>query len=427
MRVLFFGDLASTGFGSVTTDLGKAMLDLGADVRFVSQNDTGKDLPEPFRSRTVDLVSLPTFSNAFSGQSGTTGPAQALKEVIEGTSPALLHSGDPTFGWKPDAAIVLGDVGAAMMFMEAFGEAFRDVPIYHYVPIEGIGLPPAWRELWQTMPPIAMSEFGADQIAKVTGFRPPVVYHGIDSETFRPVSKQRPLILPNQPDGILSSKEECKRAWLDILVEENDLQKVPRNWILRTDSHWPRKRYNSMIRALAPVLARHPDWAMVIHGSPRGPGGNLRHTLSKLPQPLRSQFILTNVWGIPREALAVLYNAADLYVSTSAEGFGLTIAEALACGVPAVGCNYSAVPEVIGPAGVTVTSYPLDNEYDHYWCAIDEDEFARSVEHLMTHKTKREDLGRKGPAHVRSNFRWDAAARDFLAIIESTVPAGVAA
>ena len=56
MRVLFFGDMASTGFGSVTTDLGRQMLDQGADVRFVSQNDTGDDLPEPFRSRTVDLV-----------------------------------------------------------------------------------------------------------------------------------------------------------------------------------------------------------------------------------------------------------------------------------------------------------------------------------------------------------------------------------
>jgi hypothetical protein len=63
MKLLFFGDLAPTGFGSVTTDLGRKMLDLGVDVRFISQNDTGSMLPEPFRSRTVDLVSLPNRIN----------------------------------------------------------------------------------------------------------------------------------------------------------------------------------------------------------------------------------------------------------------------------------------------------------------------------------------------------------------------------
>lgn len=426
MRIIFFGDLASTGFGSVTRDLGGALLALGADVRFVSQNDTGDDLAEPFRSRTVNIVSLPWAVDPMSGRGGTTGPAEALRQVLDGTTSALLHNGEAWGGWKADAAIVLGDVGAAMMFMEQFGEAFTETPTYHYVPIEGVGLPPAWGELWRTMAPVAMSEFGADQIAKITGYRPPVVYHGIDADTFRPVSKAKPLLLPTN-DGILSTKDECKQSWLSWLCEENGVERVPKNWLLRTDSHWPRKRYNSMIRAIAPVLARNPSWAMVIHGNPRGLGGNLEHMLSKVPQPVRSQFLLTKAWGIPRDALVVLYNAADLYLSTSAEGFGLTIAEALACGVPAVGCDYSAVPEVIGPAGVTVKSYPIDNEYDHYWAAVDEDEFARTVEHLMTHKTKREDLGRKGPAHVRANFRWDAAARDFLEIIQSTVPAGVAA
>jgi glycosyltransferase involved in cell wall biosynthesis len=426
MKILFFGDLAATGFGSVTTDLGQAMLDRGLDVRFVSQNDTGSNLPEPFRSRTVDLVSLPWAVNRLSGQAGTTGPAEGLREIIEGTSTALLHSGEPAGGWTPDACIVLGDPGAATIFMDTFGSAFREVPTYHYVPIEGVGLPPAWRELWTTMAPVACSQFGADQIAKVTGIRPPVVYHGIDTDMFRPVSKARPLLVPGQQNGILNNRDECKQSWLSWLATENNTDRIPRHWILRTDSHWPRKRYNSMIRALTPVLARHPDWAMVIHGNPRGPGGDLRHTLSKVPQRIRSQFLLTNAWSIPREALTVLYNASDLYVSTGAEGFGLTIAEALACGVPAVGCDYASVPEVIGPAGKVVTSYPLDNEYDHFWCAIDEDEFARTVEYLMTHKTKRTDLGRRGPGHVRANFRWDLAARDFVSIMETSMPAKVA-
>lgn len=428
MRVLFLGDQAPTGFGTVTQDLGLAMIDLGVDVRFLSQNETPQDIPEPFRSRTYDVVTLPVAIDPVTGRGGTTGPAEALRDVLEGTSPILLLSGESGLDWKADAAIVLGDVGAAQMFMEMFGPAFTEIPTYHYVPIEGVGLPPAWAELWQTMAPVAMSQFGADQIAKVLGIRPPVVYHGVDTDLFRPVSKTRPLFLKDQKDGIMDSKDDCKRAWLEWFIDHNDLgAKIPKNWLLRTDSHWPRKRYNSMIRALVPVLARNPSWAMVIHGNPRGPGGNLKTFLSKVPPQVRSQFILTDVWGIPRDALVALYNAADLYVSTSAEGFGLTIAEAIACGIPAVGCDYSAVPEVIGPAGKVVKSYLIDNEYESFWCAIDENEFARTVEYLMTHKTKREDLGRLGPPHIRSSFQWSTAARDFIDLIQSSVSAGVAA
>lgn len=427
MKLLFMGDAAPTGFGTVTRDLGGALIKIGVDVRFVSQNDTGDDLAEPFKGRTVDLVSLPWVLNTRSGADGAVAPAKALGEVLKGESDALLDSGEPTRGWRPVAAIVLGDVGAASIFMEHFGEAFKGLPTYHYVPIEGVGLPTSWGELWKTMAPVAMSQFGADEIAKVTGIRPPVVYHGIDTDMFRPVSRAKPLIIPAQKPLALATKEDCKASWVDWLAQANGLTRIPQNWLLRTDSHWPRKRYNSMIRALVPVLTRNPSWAMVIHGSPRGPGGNLRNFLSKVPEQVRSQFILTDIYGIPREALVALYNAADIYVSTSAEGFGLTIAEALACGVPAVGCDYSAVPEVIGPAGKVVTSYLIDNEYDHYWCAIDEQEFGRTVEYLMTHKTKRQDLGRLGPAHIRSNFRWDTAAADFLQVIQSTLPSEVAA
>ena len=77
IRTLFFGDLAASGFGSVTTDLGSRLLDLGLDVRFMSQNDTGKDLIEPFRSRTVDLQSL---VHTFDPLSGTLAATESLPE-----------------------------------------------------------------------------------------------------------------------------------------------------------------------------------------------------------------------------------------------------------------------------------------------------------------------------------------------------------
>jgi hypothetical protein len=53
VKLLFFGDLAATGFGTVTADLGRALIEQGVDVRFVSQNEFG-ELPPPFDTRTLD-------------------------------------------------------------------------------------------------------------------------------------------------------------------------------------------------------------------------------------------------------------------------------------------------------------------------------------------------------------------------------------
>lgn len=61
------------------------------------------------------------------------------------------------------------------------------------------------------------------------------------------------------------------------------------------------------------------------------------------------------------EALPLYYNMADLFVFPSLlEGFGLPVAESLACGTPVVATLGSASPEVVGPGGKVVP--PRDPE-----------------------------------------------------------------
>jgi glycosyltransferase involved in cell wall biosynthesis len=55
------------------------------------------------------------------------------------------------------------------------------------------------------------------------------------------------------------------------------------------------------------------------------------------------------------EELVELYAASDVMVSPSSfEGFGLTFAEAMACGCPVVGVDATSVPEVVGDGGILV-------------------------------------------------------------------------
>lgn len=414
MRVLFFGDLAATGFGSVTNDLGRRLIDLGEDVRFWSLNEAALD--EPFASRTLSVQSLDI----------SVEQPDFIAGLLKGNCPYRLYNGEPWGDWVPEAVIILGDFAAARIFIGQHLQAFKDFdgPLFHYCPIEGVRLPPLWKELWDVVRPVAMSKFGAAEIAKVVGYDPPMVYHGVDSAAFYPASKKRPITItfPDKPDLVLTNRRECRSIF--IPGYRDDHPALDETWILRTDRHMPRKRYNSLIRAVAPVLARNNARA-IFHCRAHDEGGYLHDSLSKVPQPLRQRFLLTEMLGVPsgvpRPVLNALYNACDIYATVSAEGFGLTIAEALACGLPAIGPAYSAVPEVIGPAGITVSEgFLVDNEYDHFWWGVDEAAFGQALERLVVKKSRRLALGAKGPEHVRRSFSWDAAATAFRDLIHSS-------
>ena len=408
MRVLVFGDLAPTGFGTVTTDLGAALLALGHDLRFVSQNELG-DLPEPFLSRTfqVDPSILDPARVAVFGADSLSLTTLGVVGLLDGTLWAD--------GWAPEACVVLGDyVGVRMVVMadETTQAAFRAIRSYHYAPIEGVDLPPSWRPMWEVLRPVAMSEFGADQIALVTGVRPPVVYHGVDTKMFRPLSPERVLRLN---DKKLRSRADARK----FLGASPDAR-----WLFRADRNMPRKRYASLLRAVAPVMAARPDVMLVLHCLTHDQGGDINALRSKYPPSIASRIIPTGLieqWGaVPREFLVALYNAADVYVSTSAEGFGLTIAEAMACGIPAVGMAYSAVPEVIGPGGLLAPVNHLDdNEWDHAWATVDEQAFGAAVATLLDDADLRVRLGRAAREHVVKSFSWATAARQFAAILEA--------
>jgi len=63
--------------------------------------------------------------------------------------------------------------------------------------------------------------------------------------------------------------------------------------------------------------------------------------------------------------LAELYNAADVFVTLSkSEGFGIPVAESMACGTPVVASNMSALPEVVGKAGILVDPSDVDGVAD---------------------------------------------------------------
>ncbi len=410
-RVLFVGDMAWTGFGTVTMDLGRALLDRGEDVRFISLNESGDDVPpEPFGSRTALIGTA-------SGWLGLEDPA-LTSQRLEGMFTGSLFED----GWTPEAAILLGDP-ASLFLSPVLGFLPDGFPAFHYVPIEGIAIPPRWGELWTNTKPVALCEFGAEQIEHITGTRPPVVYHGVDTSVFHAPSASRPLTLRTDRELIIArSRAEARKAlgWpADEII------------LFRADRLMPRKMYGSLLRAVAPVIAKHQKVRLVLHMASFDQGGDFRDLRSHFPPFVQERMNLTDFHdrygSVQREVLALMYAASDLYVGTGAEGWGLCYAESLACGTPALGIRYSAVPEVIGPAGETVPVGALvDNVYGYYWARPNEAAFTEALERLISDIGHLRVLGTKGPYHVEQ-FTWARAAEQFGTMIAAALPQEVAA
>ena len=404
MRLLFVGgDLGTTGFGTVTRDLMRHLLEVDVDVRLLTFDDAVPKSTEDWLRERCVMVPRRGFYMTFDE---TRDAEEQMRELI---APKFTPEGYDD-GWAPDAVLVVGDPASVDRFglLEMLPEG---LPGFHYVPVEGSGLPPAWGRIWTRLTPIAMSQFGAAEIGRLMGTTVPVIYHGVDTSVFHPVDHNHPIIWP-EDEAVIESRVDAKKAFgIDPKTTV----------ILRTDANMPRKSYGPLFRSVAPVLAEHPDTILFVHAAVIGEGGDLRVFRSHFIPSVAGRIILPGFHekygGIPRHALATLYNAADIYVSNSCEGFGLTIAEAIACGVPAIGLDWSAVPEVIGVAGITVpVGRFVENIYAHWWGIADERQFAAALDGLVRDKGARWRMGGAGPAQA-AKFSWATAARQFADII----------
>ncbi|MFC5720100.1 glycosyltransferase family 4 protein [Streptomyces gamaensis] len=112
----------------------------------------------------------------------------------------------------------------------------------------------------------------------------------------------------------------------------------------------PVKRYDLLVKAFAHVVAAHPDWQLRIFG--RGDTtGNERNTLATLIDDLGLNghvFLNDHVGSLEAE----LAEASIAVSASDRESFGMTIAEAMRCGLPVVAADCPHGPREIITHGV---------------------------------------------------------------------------
>jgi glycosyltransferase involved in cell wall biosynthesis len=118
-----------------------------------------------------------------------------------------------------------------------------------------------------------------------------------------------------------------------------------RRYLLHVGSGAPRKRLDLLFEAFAAARADHPDVLLVQQG------GALTPELRERVKKLGLEDVLVQPPPMDRRHLAQLYRGAALVALPSdAEGFGLPLIEALACGAPVLASDIPILREVGGGA-----------------------------------------------------------------------------
>jgi len=118
-------------------------------------------------------------------------------------------------------------------------------------------------------------------------------------------------------------------------------------FLLHVGSCVPRKRIDVLLDVFAAVRARRPGLRLVQVGGP-WPAARVRQL-----ERLQLSGAVVRLTGLSRNQLAALYRrAAVVLLPSEAEGFGLPVIEALACGARVVASDLPVLREVGGPAVV---------------------------------------------------------------------------
>lgn len=174
-----------------------------------------------------------------------------------------------------------------------------------------------------------------------------------------------------------------------------------RDYVLYVGTLQPRKNLARLLLAWQAVARERPDVDLVLAGKAGWGGEDLPALARRLGVAERVRF----PGYVPRARLPGLYSGALALAHPSLyEGFGLTVAEAMACGTPVLVARSSSLPEVVGPAGLLVD--PLEPR-----------EIAAGLQRLLGDDNLRRRLAAAGRARA-ARFTWEACGTAVVRAVE---------
>ena len=260
--------------------------------------------------------------------------------------------------------------------------------------------------------PVGMSEFAKKQVHDYYGIKKAtVIPHGTEPERFYKL-----------PDD---QRTELRVKW--GLHDKFVVGVVARNQ--------PRKMLDRTMKAFYHVKDKIPNAVLLMHLDPSDQAAvwNIRNIISRYNLENRVMFTGMNALkGFDWNQMNEVYNLMDIFfLSTSGEGFGIPIIEAMSCEVPVVATDYTTTPELVtkNKAGMAVKLAGVpeidlwskhSKDYDNAvmngtmtgsWeverGSIDVIDAANKITYLAANPKVREEMGQNGRKAVLEKYDFN--------------------
>ena len=315
-RILYWGDSPAvcTGFGVVARHVLRALHDAGHRIDCLTINSPGDFVdPEAF---PYAMMPAPVAAN------DRVGAAAFARIIGSDRAPALVLV-------QNDLAVTHVAAGYIKSLRE---RGAKLPPIIHYFPVD-CAVRRDYSAMLETADVnVTCTLFGQRAAADAFPNRVArLIPHGVDTRVFRPLPERAVV-----RDAVRAALGIPARATLICSVASNNVRKdLPRTLAAFAE-----------YRATADQLA-----VLYLHTRPFSNGIDLNAAAAALGLVVgRDVFFPANYpsfSGVPDSTLNELYNASDVYFSTTlGEGWGLPVTEAMAAGLPVVAPRNSSLTEL---------------------------------------------------------------------------------
>jgi glycosyltransferase involved in cell wall biosynthesis len=297
-----------------------------------------------------------------------------------GSDAMIFHSND----WKADINISYQDVWPLDDRTMQSVKRWIPLTMVDTDPVHS-GIIMRLRLAWKILVP---AQFGKDMLAK-NGFNSTLIYHGVDTDIYKPLDKKECLKTFGVPEGrfIFGSVAANK---------ENP----------------PRKSFQEMFDAFRMFRKVHPEAAMFIQTQLGAPGGfPIKEYIHYLGLDSDVFFVdeYASAYKLDSLSMAKMFNCFDcLLIPSQSEGFGLPIMEAQSCGVPVITHNWTTMPEAIieGETGFTVnTAYKRWSMGNNYFAVPDTQDIYDKME--LIYKADKKKMSENARNYILKKYDFN--------------------
>jgi glycosyltransferase involved in cell wall biosynthesis len=344
---------------------------------------------------------------------------QCTVKIWSGIGPADLNK--PENHWRKDVSELLREAFIAelqpdVLIVSSLLDSSRDntiVSVSKLVPVYTVMM------LYDLIPLLYKSEYLADPTAQAWYYERLWQFKKADfwfaiSESSRNDGIAQLGLPAAQVTNISAALGEDIVA-VDLTHEQTDALKqkfgISHQFLLYSGAFDPRKNIDRLIQAYA---AQPPDirqsHQLVLAGGLNAPQlAHVNQVISRSGLDA-SQVIVTQ--RITDCELCALYGLCKAYIlPTYYEGFGFTALEAMACGAPMIGSNYSSVPEVIGLPEALFDPFSVES-------------ITNKITQVLSDESYRATLVAHGYQQIQT-FSWDRTAYKALEALAQLEKAGV--